>query len=56
MIWGALSFNNDNTDIYFDLTFPLSIQSCIFSYQLDFRPEKLFIDFAHFRFISSKNK
>ena len=22
MIWGALSFNNDNTDIYFDLTFP----------------------------------
>ena len=24
MVWGTLSFNNDNTDIYFDLTFPLS--------------------------------
>ena len=23
MVWGALSFNNDNTDIYFDLTWPL---------------------------------
>ena len=24
MVWGALSFNNDNTDIYFDLTCPLN--------------------------------
>ena len=23
IVWGALSFNNDNTDIYFELTFPL---------------------------------
>ena len=23
MVWGTLSFNNDNTDIYFDLTCPL---------------------------------
>ena len=23
MVWGALSFNNDNTDIYFYLTCPL---------------------------------
>ena len=23
MVWGTLSFNNDNTDIYSDLTWPL---------------------------------
>ena len=23
MVWSTLSFNNDNTDIYFDLTCPL---------------------------------
>ena len=25
MVWGALSFNNDNTEIYFDLTCPLNM-------------------------------
>ena len=25
MVWGTLSFNNDNTDIYFDLTWPLTM-------------------------------
>ena len=24
MVWGTLSFTNDNTDIYFDLTWPLT--------------------------------
>ena len=27
MVWGALSFNSDNTDIYFDLTCPLNART-----------------------------
>ena len=27
--WGALSCNNDNTDIYFDFTFPLKVKQLL---------------------------
>ena len=31
MVWGALSFNNDNTDIYFDLNLPTLFSLILFS-------------------------
>ena len=35
MIWDALSFNNDNTDIYFDLTCPLNMKTSFIPTHID---------------------
>ena len=49
MVWGTLSFNNDNTDIYFALTWPLNGQKEINSGTL--RMSSLLLDSLRLGFL-----